>query len=67
MIQEFARVLRAQLAEEIETAREHLARGRCKCFDEYTRLVGKIQGLELAEERIKSLAKKAETDDDDQS
>ena len=64
MIQEFARVLRAQYREEIEAQRAHLARGAASTFDEYKRLVGLIQGLEIAEERLLALAKKADDDDD---
>lgn len=63
MIQEFARVLRAQYREEIDSIKDHLARGAAENFDEYKRLVGQIQGLAAAEERLTALAKKADDDE----
>lgn len=65
MIADFARVLRAQLKEEIENAKSDLGMGRCASFDEYQNLCGLIRGLERAEQMTAALAKKAETDDDD--
>lgn len=65
MINEFARVLRAHLREVIEHRKSELASGRVADFPEYKRLVGLIRGLEIADEYIADLAKRAETDDDE--
>lgn len=65
MISDFARAIRAQLREEREARKEELARGVVADYAEYKRLVGFIQGLDLASNMIENLARTAEHDDDD--
>lgn len=66
MIHEFCRVLKLQLEEEINNYTGDLARGQPQTYDEYKRMVGRIQGLQLAIDRMTDLAKRAEHDDDDE-
>lgn len=64
MIHDFARAIRAQLREEREARKDELARGVVTDFHEYKRLVGLIQGLDLAANMIENLARTAEHDED---
>ena len=67
MIRDFARAVQTSLRQQIEDYTGDLANGQPATYDEYKRLCGLIQGLRLAEERLMDLAKKVETDDDDDS
>ena len=64
MIQDFARVLREQIRNDMNNYADDLAGGACRNFEEYQKLVGVIQGLALAERYILDLAKKAEDADE---
>ena len=64
MIQDFARVLREQIRNDMNNYADDLAGGACRTFEEYQKLVGVIQGLALAERYILDLAKKAEDADE---
>ena len=64
MIQDFARALIAQLQEEIANKTSDMAGGHCKTWEQYQNLTGVIRGLSLAEDYIKTLAKKADDNDD---
>lgn len=66
MITDFVLALKKILQEEINNYSGDLARGQPTTYDEYKRLVGKIQGLELAMQYVTDLAKKATDDDDDE-
>lgn len=64
MIQDFARVLRDQIRNDMNNYADDIAGGVCRNFEEYQKLVGVIQGLALAERYILDLAKKAEDADE---
>ena len=64
MIQDFARVLREQIRNDMNNYADDLAAGACRNFDEYQKLVGVIQGLALAERHLLDLAKKVEDADE---
>ncbi len=64
MIQDFARVLREQIRNDMNNYADDIAGGSCRNFDEYQKLVGVIQGLALAERYILDLAKKVEDSDE---
>lgn len=64
MIQDFARVLREQIRNDMNNYADDIAGGVCRSFEEYQKLVGIIQGLALAERYILDLAKKAEDADE---
>ncbi len=64
MIQDFARVLREQIRNDMNNYADDIAGGVCRNFEEYQKLVGVIQGLALAERYILDLAKKAEDADE---
>jgi hypothetical protein len=64
MIQDFARVLREQIRNDMNNYADDIAGGVCRSFEEYQKLVGVIQGLALAERYILDLAKKAEDADE---
>lgn len=65
MIKEFAEVLRKKLHEEISNYTGDLERGQPASYDEYKKLVGRIEGLRIAEKSLMELVKRVETDDDD--
>lgn len=65
MIKEFCHVLVKELQREVDNYTGDLARGQPLSYDEYRRMVGLIQGLNLAIDRINDLVKRAERDDDD--
>lgn len=65
MIRVFAEGLRKQLREEIDNYSNDVSEGRCKSFDEYQHLCGRIQGLLLAETLLKDLANRLENDSDE--
>jgi hypothetical protein len=60
MIQEFARVLRDKIREDMNNYADDCAGGACKSFEEYQKLCGVIQGLAIAERYILDLAEKVE-------
>lgn len=62
MMRAFADALLNLLREERENYTEDVAKGRCNSFDEYKRLCGLIQGLELSERHIEDLANRMEND-----
>ena len=64
MIQDFARVLREQIRNDMNNYADDLAGGACRNFEEYQKLVGVIQGLALAERYLLDLAKKVEDADE---
>ena len=64
MIQDFARVLREQIRNDMNNYADDIAGGACRTFEEYQKLVGVIQGLALAERYILDLAKRAEDADE---
>ena len=57
--------LTARLNEEIESVKEHLAGNNASSIEEYRRLCGVVQGLNLAESIIKDLAERREQDADE--
>lgn len=61
----FAQLLRAQIREDIDNYTADVAAGRCKSFDEYQHLTGKIQGLSRAEAYLNALLEKVQKQDDD--
>jgi hypothetical protein len=64
MIQDFARVLNAQIREDMNNYTDDMAGGACKSFEEYQKLCGVIQGLAIAESYILALLKKVENNDE---
>ena len=60
MIQDFARVLREQIHNDMNNYADDCAGGACRNFDEYQKLCGTIQGLAIAERYIIDLAEKVE-------
>ena len=64
MIQDFARVLREQIRNDMNNYADDLAGGMCRTFDEYQKLCGVIQGLAVAERHLLDLAKKATEQDE---
>jgi hypothetical protein len=64
MIDEFARVLREQIRNDMNNYADDLAGGMCRSFDEYQKLCGVIQGLAVAERHLLDLAKKVTEQDE---
>jgi hypothetical protein len=64
MIDEFARVLREHIRNDMNNYADDLAGGMCRSFDEYQKLCGVIQGLAVAERHLLDLAKKATEQDE---
>lgn len=64
MIQDFARVLREQIRNDMNNYADDIAGGVCRSFEEYQKLVGVIQGLAQAERYLLDLAKKVEDADE---
>ena len=60
MIEDFARVLREKLRNDMNNYADDCAGGACRNFDEYQKLCGVIQGLAIAERHLLDLAEKAE-------
>jgi hypothetical protein len=60
MIQNFVRVLREQLRNDMNNYADDLAGGACRSFDEYQKLCGVIQGLATAERLLIDLAERVE-------
>jgi len=57
--------LTSTLGDEIESVKEHLAMNGAKDIEECRRLCGVIQGLSLAKDIVKDLAKRLEQDADE--
>jgi hypothetical protein len=64
MIEDFARVLREQIRNDMNNYADDLAGGMCRSFDEYQKLCGVIQGLAVAERHLLDLAKKVTEQDE---
>ena len=64
MIQEFARVLRLKLREDMNNYTDDMAGGACQSFEQYQKLCGVIQGLAIAERYLLDLAEKLEKSDE---
>jgi hypothetical protein len=64
MIDEFARVLREQIRNDMNNYADDLAGGQCRSFDEYQKLCGVIQGLAVAERYLLDLAEKVKNQDE---
>jgi len=64
MIQDFARVLREKIRNDMNNYADDLAGGSCRSFDEYQKLCGVIQGLAIAERHLIDLAEKVEQSDE---
>ena len=64
MIDEFARVLREKIRNDMNNYADDLAGGACRSFDEYQKLCGVIQGLAIAERHLLDLAEKVEQSDE---
>jgi hypothetical protein len=60
MINEFARVIREKLREDMNNYTDDMANGVCQSFEQYQKLCGVIQGLAIAERYVIDLAKKVE-------
>lgn len=65
MIQDFARVLRSKLREDMNNYTDDMAGGACQSFEQYQKLCGVIQGLAIAERYLLDLAEKLEKSDDE--
>ena len=64
MIQDFARVLRSKLREDMNNYTDDMAGGACQSYEQYQKLCGVIQGLALAERYLIDLADKMEKSDE---
>lgn len=51
--------------EEVESVKSHLANNSARDIEEYRRLCGVVQGLTLAKDIVKDLAKRLEQDADE--
>jgi hypothetical protein len=60
MIDQFARVLREKIREDMNNYADDLAGGGCRSFEEYQKLCGVIQGLAIAERYLIDLADEVE-------
>ena len=64
MIDDFARVIREKLREDMNNYTDDMANGVCRSFEQYQKLCGVIQGLAIAERYVIDLAKKVEDADE---
>jgi hypothetical protein len=64
MIQEFARVLREKIRNDMNNYTDDMANGVCNTFDQYQKLCGVIHGLAIAEGYLLDLAKKVDESDE---
>ena len=64
MIQDFARVLREKIRNDMNNYADDLAGGACRSFEEYQKLCGVISGLALAERYLLDLLQKVEESDE---
>jgi hypothetical protein len=65
MIQDFARVLREKIREDLNNYADDLAGGVCQDFAQYQKLCGMIQGLATAERYLLDLVEKVEKANDE--
>jgi hypothetical protein len=65
VIEQFAKLVLDALREDITNYSADAAAGRCKSFEEYQHLTGRIQGLRQAEAYLLSLLEKVQKQDDD--
>jgi len=63
MIDQFARVLRDKLRNDMNNYADDLAGGVCRNFEEYQKLCGLISGLAIAERYLLDLLKESEEDE----
>jgi hypothetical protein len=64
MIDDFVRVIREKLREDMNNYTDDMANGVCQSFEQYQKLCGVIQGLAIAERYVIDLAKKVEDADE---
>ena len=64
MIQDFARVLREKLRNDMNNYTDDMAGGACRSYDDYQKLCGLISGLALAERHLLDLLEKVEKSDE---
>ncbi len=64
-MEDFARVLREKIRQDMNNYADDVATGSCRTFDEYQKLCGVIQGLATAESHLLSLLEKARKAHDD--
>lgn len=64
-MEDFARVLREKIRQDMNNYADDVATGSCRTFDEYQKLCGVIQGLATAEAHLLSLLEKARKAHDD--
>ena len=64
MIKSFADALVKNIRTDMNNYADDLANGNCQNFEQYQKLCGVIRGLAIAEEYVKTLAKKIEEDDE---
>ena len=64
MIDDFVRVIREKLREDMNNYTDDMANGVCRSFEQYQKLCGVIQGLAIAERYVIDLAKKVEDADE---
>lgn len=64
MIQDFARVLRSKLREDMNNYTDDMAGGACQSYEQYQKLCGVIQGLAIAERHLLDLAELQEKSDE---
>jgi|TARA_R100001510_G_C7638546_1_gene196379 hypothetical protein len=51
------------ITEQLNDGADHLASGGARNFDEYSRMVGRIEGIAMVERELKDLSSKLEDDD----
>jgi hypothetical protein len=64
MIDQFARVLREKIRNDMNNYADDLAGGSCRNFEEYQKLCGVISGLAIAERYLLDLQKEVEESDE---
>jgi hypothetical protein len=64
MIDQFARVLREKLRNDMNNYADDMAGGSCRTFEEYQKLCGVISGLAIAERYLLDLLKEMEESDE---
>ena len=55
-------LLRKKIRDEMNARADDISGGACRSFDEYSKQVGVIEGLALAERELIDLSKRLETD-----
>lgn len=64
MIEDFVRVLRERIEDDVIRERETLIRGAAKDFSEYRYACGVVRGMELVEQHVRDLLQAAREADD---